>query len=396
MKKASAILALLLLGIQLLGQANEINFDHRPWNEILAQAKQENKLVFLDAYTSWCGPCKTMAATVFKAPEVAALYNAHFINTMIDMEKGEGPELRKLYGISSYPTFFFIDGDGNLVHSQSAILDTTEFIDLGRTVLDPNFNSLVLMANRFDAGERDRGFLKDYLIRLEAGGQEFAKVMEPFAPGMVGDGLLEQNSWIVFETCINDETTETAQYFLAHRVDFERKYGVEDVQYKASQLYMHQSRVAARKDDMVAFKKAQRAARTSGIPDGAAQACWMELDMYAHKKDIPHYIKSCKKLFQAMPGDNIDQKRWRGSDIASVVDKKSLLRLPLKWLRQVAEQKQDYATLNTLALIELKMGKMKQGMATAKKAIAAAKSEGLEFEATTAMIEKYGAAKVQP
>ncbi len=395
MKKAIAIVALFLLGIQLFGQATEINFDHRPWNEILAQAKQENKLVFLDAYTSWCGPCKMMAATVFKAPEVAALFNANFINTMIDMEKGEGPELRKLYGISSYPTFFFVDGDGNLVHSQSAILDTTEFIDLGKMVLDPNFNSLLLMAKRFDAGERDRGFLKDYLIRLDAGGEEFKKVMEPFLPSMLGDGLLEENSWIVFETCINDETTETAQYFLTHRLDFERKYGVEDVQYKATQLYMHQSRVAARKEDMAAFKKAQRAARNSGLTDGAALACWMELDMYGHKKDIPHYIKSCEKLYKVTP-DALNQKAWRGRDVASVVEKKSLLRFPLKWMRDVARERPDYATLNTLALIELKMGKTKQGMATAEKAIAAAKTEGVEFEATTEMIEKYGAKKAQP
>jgi thiol-disulfide isomerase/thioredoxin len=396
MKKAFALIPLLLLCIQLRSQATEIQFDSRPWEELLVQAKQENKLVFLDAYTSWCGPCKMMAATVFKAPEVAALFNANFINTKIDMEKGEGPELRKLYGITSYPTFFFVDGDGNLVHSQSAILDTTEFIDLGKMVLDPNFNSLVLMAKRFDAGERDRGFLKDYLIRLDAGGEEFKKVMEPFLPSMLGDGLMEENSWIVFETCIKDETTETAQYFLAHRVDFERKYGVEDVQYKARELYMHMSRVAARKEDMVAFKKAQRAVRAAGLPDGAAEACWMEIDMYARKKDVPHYIKSCQKLYDATPGDDLNQKEWQGRDVASVVDKKSLLRLPLKWLRYVAQQKQDYGSLNTLALIELKMGKTKQGKATAAKAIAAAKSEGVEYEATTEMLEKYGANKVQP
>ncbi len=396
MKKAFALIPVLLLCMQLYSQATEIQFDHRPWNEILAQAKQENKMVFLDAYTSWCGPCKMMAATVFKAPEVAALFNANFINTMIDMEKGEGPELKKLYGISSYPTFFFVDGDGNLIHSQSAILDTTEFVELGKTVLDPNFNSLVLMAKRFDAGERDRGFLKDYLIRLEAGGKEFAKVMEPFKPSMLGDGLMEENSWIVFETCINDETTETAQYFLAHRVAFERKYGVEDVQYKARQLYSRMARVADRNNDKAAFARAQHAVRASGMPDGRAQACWMKISACAYKKDIPHYIKACQKLYNATPDDDLNQKAWQGADVASVADKKSQLRLPLRWLRDVAKERQDYTTLSTLALIELKMGKTKQGLATAEKAIAAAKTEGVPCEATMESMEKYGPKKTKP
>ncbi|MBW6479654.1 MAG: thioredoxin family protein [Bacteroidales bacterium] len=30
------------------------------WDEALAQAKKENKLIFLDIYASWCAPCKML------------------------------------------------------------------------------------------------------------------------------------------------------------------------------------------------------------------------------------------------------------------------------------------------------------------------------------------------
>ena len=43
-----------------------IDFIHdKSFKEILETAKAQNKLVFMDCYTTWCGPCKRLAAMVF-------------------------------------------------------------------------------------------------------------------------------------------------------------------------------------------------------------------------------------------------------------------------------------------------------------------------------------------
>src|SRR5690349_11740714 len=91
------------------GYAQGIEFVHdKTFQEILDIAKKENKLVFMDAYTSWCGPCKRMAANVFPDPEAGAFFNSNFINVKIDMEKGEGPGISGKYGVRAYPTLFWI------------------------------------------------------------------------------------------------------------------------------------------------------------------------------------------------------------------------------------------------------------------------------------------------
>ena len=66
--------------------AQGINFDHGTWKEVLAKAKAEDKLVFVDVYTSWCGPCKKMAAEVFPLADVGQLFNPNFVNYKIDAE----------------------------------------------------------------------------------------------------------------------------------------------------------------------------------------------------------------------------------------------------------------------------------------------------------------------
>ena len=40
--------------------AQGINFEKSSFETLLAKAKKEKKLVFVDAYAVWCGPCKLM------------------------------------------------------------------------------------------------------------------------------------------------------------------------------------------------------------------------------------------------------------------------------------------------------------------------------------------------
>src|SRR4051812_29883525 len=106
------VTSLFLLSIGASGQG--VRFSNISWPEAISLAKKENKLIFLDAYASWCGPCKWMDRNVFPAEEVGRLYNANFINLRIDMEKGVGIDLAKKYGVRAFPTYLFINDDGEV------------------------------------------------------------------------------------------------------------------------------------------------------------------------------------------------------------------------------------------------------------------------------------------
>ena len=84
MKKILFPAICLMMTICLQAQTNfrEISFD-----QAIAAAKAENKLVFVDVMTSWCGPCKRMASDVFPQKMVGDFMNQHFVNIKIDAEK---------------------------------------------------------------------------------------------------------------------------------------------------------------------------------------------------------------------------------------------------------------------------------------------------------------------
>ncbi|WP_429398667.1 thioredoxin family protein [Mucilaginibacter lappiensis] len=111
--------------------------DNKAWKDVLAMAKVQKKLIFLDAYASWCGPCKRLQNNVFTTAQAGSEYNKNFINVKMDMEKGEGVMLAKKYDVKAYPTLFFINANGQLVHLSVGALEVEDFVALAKDARNP-------------------------------------------------------------------------------------------------------------------------------------------------------------------------------------------------------------------------------------------------------------------
>ena len=132
------ILAFLLTGFATNSVfAQGIEFNHGTWAEIKTLAKAKNKLIFVDFYTDWCGPCKHMTMNIFPQKEVGDFYNQNFIAYKVDAEKGEGPALAKQYHVVAYPTLAYISADGEVIHRLARSINAKELIDHGKLALKP-------------------------------------------------------------------------------------------------------------------------------------------------------------------------------------------------------------------------------------------------------------------
>lgn len=111
--KRIIVLVFLLVGLFYFSEAqNEgIRFEQtKEWKKVLDKAKKEKRLVFIDCYASWCGPCKIMAEQIFTLPETGEYFNTHFVNAKFDIEKDvAGRMIANQFKVEALPTLLFID-----------------------------------------------------------------------------------------------------------------------------------------------------------------------------------------------------------------------------------------------------------------------------------------------
>jgi thioredoxin-related protein len=131
---------------------------HLSWKDILTEAKSEKKFIFLDCYTTWCGPCKFMNAEIFSKKQVGDYFNARFINVAVQMDKtamdceeikawySKADSISKQFKVNSYPTYLFFSSDGQILHRVVGRTTTIqEFIAKGKDAVDSSKQFYTLM-----------------------------------------------------------------------------------------------------------------------------------------------------------------------------------------------------------------------------------------------------------
>ena len=168
------IIFLLLIAIPLFIQAQEtgINFQHgKSWKEVQAKAKTENKYIFMDCFTTWCGPCKYMSSTIFPLQNVGEFMNDKFVSVAVQLDTTKNDnelvkswykdshDLAAKYNVRVYPTYLIFDAGGNIVHRFVGSSTADEFVANARKSLDPESQYYTLL-NEYHKGKKDQDFLR--------------------------------------------------------------------------------------------------------------------------------------------------------------------------------------------------------------------------------------------
>ncbi|MBD8082110.1 thioredoxin family protein [Chryseobacterium caseinilyticum] len=180
-------------------QEEGIKFDQSSFKDLLAKAKKEKKLVFIDAYAVWCGPCKMMDRNVFTQKSVGDYFNKSFISSRIDMEKGEGREIAQKFSVRSYPTYLFLNGDGEMVSQNYGYMEPGLFLSMAQDVNAGNSKGGSLK-DRFAKGESSPEFLMNIMKLNSTSDFDFAKKASEkyFAKKKTNEPLTKEEAGFLF------------------------------------------------------------------------------------------------------------------------------------------------------------------------------------------------------
>ncbi|MEO7311289.1 MAG: thioredoxin fold domain-containing protein [Chitinophagaceae bacterium] len=171
MKKISFALLLSACTAFALAQEKGMHFEHNTsWEKVLAKAKAENKFIFIDCYTTWCGPCKMMSKNIFPLEEVGKFYNEKFVNIKVQLDTTKedndevkswyaaGKELATKYNVRAYPTYLMFSPNGEIVHRAVGSSEADKFLAKGADAINPD-KQYYGMKRKYENGKKDEKFL---------------------------------------------------------------------------------------------------------------------------------------------------------------------------------------------------------------------------------------------
>ena len=153
----------LIMPFLVFGQKNGVRFeDNTSWAKIVAKAKAEHKYIFIDCFTTWCGPCKNMEKDVFSLKEVGHFMNSRYISIRLQMDstKNDNENVRKQYAkahsilktfrINAFPSYLFLSPTAAAVHRGLGYKDKFSFLQMSQDALSPKSQYYTLLTDYYN------------------------------------------------------------------------------------------------------------------------------------------------------------------------------------------------------------------------------------------------------
>lgn len=183
MKKRLWLCCVILINTTLVYKTNAqgIKFNYGEWEEVKAEAKAQNKLIFVDFGTVWCAPCRYMQQNIFPQKDVGDFYNKNFICVTVDAEKGEGIMLARKYKVGGFPTLIFADAEEKVIYRVDSSLNVAELIKQGEIALTPR-NDYAELNTKYLKDELNKSDLYRYLLIVKTKGnaRQLNEVLEKY------------------------------------------------------------------------------------------------------------------------------------------------------------------------------------------------------------------------
>lgn len=356
-------------------------FIHEKFGEAMEKARAENKIVFIDAYTTWCGPCKQMDKNTFSDEDVAAFFNEKFVNLKLDMERGDGLTIQQRYKISAFPTLLFLNADGEVIHKALGFQDAEQMLALGKVALGSD-QTLSAWTSRYEKGERDPKFLKEYASKLfETYDESRAEVAEMYLSTQK-DLFTADNLEFSMRFTEGVESPRFA-FLVANKKAFEKKFTKDEISLKIEELtsdfLLNEKNLPTlgRADSLIRLVYAEKADRM--IKN-------YRLSYHRMKGERDNYAAAAVQYYKKYD-DNADELSETATTFLEQIDDKKMLKKALSWAKTAAKKQETVNNQLLVAQLYAKLEKTKKAKKAAETALEIGKKMGQNYDEVTEFLK---------
>ena len=392
----------LLLNSTVSAQETGVHFEHGlSWTQVQAKAKAENKYIFMDCFTTWCGPCRYMRTTIFPQAEMGSYFNDKFVSIEVQLDTtskdneqvknwyADAHAIKDHYSINAFPTYLIFAPDGRPLHRIVGAADAKVFINLVQGAFDTT-KQYYTKLKQFENGRRDSAFLHRFAIQVSdvydlALGKKVVKAYLASQPSLLTPGALD---------LINLYTTRsTDEYFdfLAKNIkEIDKVSGAGKAEEKLRTIFSNEGRGVRWDDKNVSRWQDYQKKIKATLPAQADEIILrIDINIYLAKRDWPNFEKAItsymKQYGQQMNNEDMNSIAWSvfencsdASCVSQILDISSQLKTST-----------EPAFLDTYANLLYKTGKKEEAIAMEQKALEASpENERSGFQSTIDKMKK--------
>lgn len=318
----------LLINNTATAQKTGVHFEHAlSWSQVQAKAKAENKYIFMDCFTTWCGPCKHMRNVIFPQAEMGDFFNDKFVNIEVQLDttsKDDGHvkswyadahAIMTRYSIKAFPTYLVFTPDGRVLHRiVGGSNNAKSFIQKVRESFDTT-KQYYTKLTQFEKGRRDSGFLRQFAIQANDAydlplGMQVTKAYLAGQPNPLTPAALD----LIF-MYTSRSTDEYFSFLAKHASEISGVLGAGKAETKIRTIFLNEGRAIRWNDKRVTDWKNYQKKIAATLPAQANEITMrIDIDIYLAKRDWTRFEKVItsymKQYNKQMSNEDMNSIAW--------------------------------------------------------------------------------------
>lgn len=363
------VLCLLCAGLPTASQAQGFRFAEGNFENALAQAKQEGKMLLVLTTASFSEASSVMAEEVMAEKSVGDYFNQHFVGWILDADPLEPTFIFRSIRLQSMPEYIFIDGAGEVQYRDSDFKSSEEVLAMGKMALNPANHASALQA-AYNKGNRDPEFMQKYLLTMHHNGKEVGEIALSYLSGIKREALLETGNWRITCAMVEDATSPVCKYVVDNYARFCAKFEKESVDQFLLEVYNLSFARAVKTGEVQTLRAAHYLLDKLYADQGGSKISGtVEMNYFAATEDWDNYREvALKNLF---PGSGHDAEYYNNAATRFYyhIEDQAALESALEWAKMSVEMDRQAYNCDTEAALLFKLGKLEEARKAARLAV---------------------------